>query len=409
MADDAKTTIDNIVAFSLTSKVHQWIINSAPFFKEFMGSMDPQNAWLSKIPEEQTFKKKYTELRNSFLLKNETYPGVTSGYALPRKKGVEIFSFDEGIKSFLLNENTPSKPIQIPEDKRIAPRLGFHLKPYVACSEKFLAIKQHCNNSTVYIYSPDGEQYLARFVVERDICQLVIHDSLLCIVEMNENGIRNLVIFNLEKDELQKPVTIPLPQHEILWLPPQSICFGKEYLIYTQSLMTGNQIHALPLTCLQSSSIEEGTWIKGNMIEFGRHILVDGDHFIEATFRGNTCDISEIHIDPKGFQKTEIAKDIVISCDEKAFRKDMCVLNGRIFFAYENLKTGTQIFSYDIILNKVSELFFTSAVGSNCPFYPRFLTIATNVYYLIVGFGNPFGANLVSTQCNLTTFTFEKL
>lgn len=424
VSDDVKAAFRGALALCCTSKVYQYIISSDPFFRDFVELIDPQHPLFILMKESQgkttqeasegegtSFRHKYFDLRNTFLQKNETFPGAIFAEALASEDGVEVISFYDGIVSFKLKENSPFQSIKIPEEMRIPPRQVYRESPCAARSEKFLAINLRCD-SAIYIYTPGGENCLAKYEVEGEICQLTIESDLLCVVEQQPDGSRNLVAFNLDAPQQQDPVTIALPKNEKLWPPPRPICFGEEHLIYTQSLAEGNQVYALPLSCL-STAIDGSTlpWIEGTSTDECRYMLPKGDHFIEVAFNEcYICDISRVTITQEGFLKTEIAKGIVIASDEKTLRADVCFHNDRVFFAYDNLFGGTKIFSYDLESGRVAELMSSSQTASNCPFKPRFLKTATNIYYIIMGLGGHTpGTNTCPIQGHLMTLTYGKI
>ena len=456
--DEAYMAFKNALALCCTSRVYHHIISSDPFFKEFVKLIDPKHTLFSvdektqkeaaqnaSENEQTSLKHKCFELRNTFLQKNENFPGVICGEALARKDGVEVISFDEEIVSYMLTENASFQSIEIPENMRVYRRQSERESPCAARSEKFLAINRQCD-SAIYIYPPDGKNCLARYEVAGEICQLTIEGDLLRVVEKHLDGSRNLVAFNLELSQQQDPIIIALPKKDKLpprpicfgeeyliymqslgqgnalpkndKLPPRPICFGEEYLIYMQSLGQGNQMHALPLSCLHTHAIEglPLSWIKGDSTVGDRYMLPKGNHFIEVTFKDcYVCDISKASISQEGFLKTEIAKDIVISKEDNAFRTDVYLHNDRIVLAYQNSGKRTKIFSYDLILGKVAELLYTQQVINNCSFKPRFLSVARNIYYLAMRLGetlsepDQYGMSLCALQIHLITLTYGKI
>lgn len=425
VSDDVNAAFRSALALCGTSKICQYIINADSFFKDLVELIDPNHPLFDLRNESQgkaapeaserekiSFRRKYFDLRNIFLQKSETFPGTVFGEALVSEDGVEVISFHSGIESFKLKENSTFQSIKIPENMRIPPRQVYRESPFAARSEKFLAIN-HRSDSAIYIYTAEGVNCIAKYEVSGEICQLTIEGDLLCVVEQQPDESRNLVAFNLGAPQQQDPITIALPKNEELWPLPHPICFGEKYLIYTQSLSQGNQIYALPLSCLKETT--DGSplpWIEGAVAAEGsRYMLAKGDHFIEVTFNERyICDISKVTIAPEGFLKTKIGNGIKIPNNGKTFPRDVCFHRDRLFLACENLFSGTKIFSYDITLGRLAELVSISQTASNCPFRPRFLSTAANIYYLIMGLGEQVpGTNTCLMQGYLTTLTYGKV
>lgn len=395
LGSNSKEAIKNALLLSTTSKLFHKIINSHPFFEAFvtlMGSdyLLPQ---LNSMEGSNCFKLKYFDLRNLYLKNNETFPGTVFGDAFVDEQGVEVVSFFNGIYSFKLIENLKFNPIVIPENMRVEPRVQWRTSPFVARSRDYLAINDR-SDSCVYIFKPDGKECLAKFEVAGELSQIAIVGNYLCTVSLGDT----LNVFNLERPE-EEPFKLTLPGNDQY----PSICFGKEYFIYSETYLEENKLFALPLSCLQKSKSKELPWLLLTSDKGTQYLFPLENDFIEVTFTGKfVCDISKISIENECIKKTPMAKDIVISEDSKAWRTDVCFHDGRLVVAYEDM-SETKLFSYDLLSEKLVKLPSIPAYASNCPFSPRFLCMAEKIYYLLMSF-NP-GA----LQSNLSTFTFSKI
>jgi len=181
----------------------------------------------------------------------------------------------------------------------------------------------------------------------------------------------------------QAPVAkISFPKNQKLFPPHPFICISKEYLISMQNLAEGNQLHALPLLLLQNSEkeITIESWIEGDVLHRKRYLFPKDNDFIEISFRDlYIFDIYKVKITLDGFVKTKIAENVVIAKDVFASRRDVCLHNNRVTFAYQ-APNQTKIFSYDMLSGEPSELL---TIPYDDSYRSCFLNAETNTYYLM--------------------------
>lgn len=189
-----RSTIKNAMDLSTTSTLFHRIINSETFFKGLVDLVEANHFLLKG--NWSCFKDRYFELRGACLFKTDDFPGAIFGDALVSEEGVEVFSFFHDICNFKLNEVSEFNQIVIPENLRIPPKPTSQDSPFVARSEKYLAINDK-TDSSVYIYTPDGSECLNRLDLSGEIYQLTIIDNMLYVLESG-GRFYSLIVYNLE-------------------------------------------------------------------------------------------------------------------------------------------------------------------------------------------------------------------
>lgn len=388
---DSKETIRNAAILSLTSKVMQTFINSDEFFKAYAQIMDAGH-FLPKINQTlSSFKTRCFELRGLCLKKTEEFPGVTLGDAWVDEDGVNLFSFFKELGHYKLRDSSGINSIAFPENTPLDLSNCFNEPPSIARSKEYLAI--HGSDSHVYIFKSDGKKYFDTYDVGENIKQIAIQDNRLYVLKNTESY--SLMVINLEND-METFITF-VEDYD----PSTPICFGKAYLIYSSKLIIGNGVMACSL-----SNLHEKIYYAN--LAFGQaYFYPMQDGFIEVFF-GNTfvCDIFKISFEEGLMKKTIIKNDLKISEGFLVLRTDVCFHNDRLLVAYRESGVGTKIFSYDLLLDCLSELTSISSQEFYFEewFKPRFLCLAEKVYYLyMTSPGND------EHKSSLSTFTFSKI
>lgn len=386
------------LSLSSTSKLFYKIVNSNDFFQGLVESAGSEHL-LNPLKNLNSFQKRYFYLRGQKLNKMETFRGTMIGVPSVHEEELEMFSFHREQCHYKLKNNTIFQKIVIPRDLHIPAKQNQRLLPFVKRSKDYLAICDPSNScsSSVYVFSPDGSECLARCDigdVKGEIHQLDFHEELLCIT-VGEFCSYKILVFNIETTEalsLELPGACCLP-----------ICFGKEYLIYIQASFKDRRPIVLPLSCLRKAEIsyQEGLSKTG----LSKYFPYEND-FIEVVRMDGSISLNKICISNEGIVEKVIASDLML-CNDASI-SDSCLHDNRLFIAYEVPKSGTQIFSYDLITKNTDEPIFIPTYGTKIPFFKtRFLCVAENVHYLsmVIGTWN----KVWQIQSHLTTLNYSKI
>jgi hypothetical protein len=394
LGSNSKNTVKNALHLSTTSKIYQGIINSEKFFKGFVDFMG-EGHFLPKLnPSLSSFKDRYFELRNVCVINNKNFPGAIMGGALINGEDVELFSFDKGISSLILKENEMPNSIVIPEHMQIEPEGYSRPSPFVARSEKYLAI---CNksDSCVYIFNPDGLECLAKHQVPEILSQIALQDSRLYLV-MDWGMTSQIRVIDLDN-----PKENFFLYNTFASQSPRSICFGKEYLTYSIFMNEIIETIAIPLSYFITGETLD---LSGGEMEGTCYLFSSENAFIEVIFRELfVCDIRNISFEEDQVQIKMIKEGLVLSKGIRGNRMDVCFSENRLVFAYE-IAFETELFSYDFISEQTLKLTTIDQMMCGSTFRPRFLCMAENIYYL---FMRSIGEN--NYKSNLTTLSFSKI
>jgi hypothetical protein len=329
---------------------------------------------------------------HSLTISAETFPGAMFSTAVvSNKHGVEVISSYNEIDILKLKNPFESKVINIPKEMCGPHNEVWEPQPYAARSEEFLAITPK-QSSAIHIFTPDGIKCLYTYIPAGEVCQLSIEGKRLYVVTQHNDSKLNLMVYNLELDQNQKPIKIDLPKNIRNSKPRMPISFGKEHLIYTQDHMQGSQIYALELSSLQfpgetdtPETAFKPYWIEGPVCDDSRYLFADEKVFIEVIFKKDRFDLAAFIIGPQGFVKRTIAENVHVPMDPLAQRTDVCFQGDHLVVAFENVEEKiTKIYSYDLNSRAVSELICFPKVHDDSNFHSRFLRVANEMYYLMM-------------------------
>ena len=332
---NSKETIQNVIVMSSISKIFHHKINSNEFFRYLIYSSDPLHQFLLSKQnfENLSLKHKFLELRTHYLAKYETFPYLIVG------------------KTEML--------------------VDAHSSRYYSTSND--------PGTVVDIYTADKNELLRSYKVNGQPSQVTIEDNLLCIVQDLQNGC-TLVVYDLEDPE-KRPRHIRLPG---CYETP--ICFGKEYLIYVQSLIDHDEVYTLPLSVLYGyKTLEESPWEKRYELEAYLYFFSYKEGFLEVIFQGNYCSISKITMKEGQLIKLAISEKIERGqADADASILAVHFHDDRVFIAYEKENNEVKIDCYDLLSKKMVHLItFPSSSGENIQ--EKFVSRGEKIYYMTTG------------------------
>ncbi len=409
---DPKIIIRNASALACVSKNFRDCISSKIFFDYLVRSIEPDIELLEKNSSSEpvevngSFKKKYTHLRTSYSKNLEDFYGdYFADVWVNKDLEVELVFFNQKIQCVQLKKDSNIKELIIPEALRVPSRSHSREFPFAVRSEKYLAINQRYD-SAIYIYSSTDNKCLKRYLVEGDICQVVIQGEFLYVMQNNTQGECKLKVFNLQQEFLQNTNEIDLPKNAKKFPPPTPICFGSNYIAYTQHLQQGYQLHFLPISCLNSYPIDskELPWIQGPVWDCFPYILTHNEGFLGMSIEKDKRHmIKKIDLSSQGIVETVIASSVNELRKHLGYCQDVCVHRDRIYFALEKNNSTTHIYSYDMLLDSTSHVGDIPMYGSNHPFHPRFVATATKLHYVVIGIKqNPSSSGFMMTSSLFT-------
>lgn len=391
-------TVQSTIALSRTSKICQSIINSPQFFNCFIRSEKLTSDTFTNIQQlienSTSFKARYFQLRAYFDSTHESGPGIGRGIVLANDQEVEFIR-------------------ECPEDRKESNL--YQKYSHAANSKDFLAFIRK-NDSDIHVYTADGRRaHLATYTPNASIIQLAIEGSSLYAIEKFDSQMGmmttpcQLLVYNLDAPKQTQPLHTLLLGNFTKGHPScRPICIGKEYLIYWDALYS--RICAISKFSFNASDSIHVQLPSDFLTHF--HIFAHGNDFILLARRTESgCaafTISKIKIQDKTLNITQIATDVVLYKNSRSALHDICFSMDRLFFAYESV-SEISLYSYDLITSKLAHLLTTRESPTELSFEPRFLTAATNIWFLIMtipGLGlNPPGEPLC-TQSSLRKWKY---